>query len=194
MRILQRLFDVEPGRNADARVTALDEAHGFGIAQLFLDQVRKLEVLEHEVEILFLRELEDEVVAPLPLVAGFAAPAAPAARGPLDPIAGNELLVTGKHPFLAAATAVAEYGLGHVATRNADVLSAVGIGNAALADRVGYRFLDVFAVTVEKPAPVDRALVAAVRAPVDDQEGHVAASRAAGRLLRLPDPEIPLRQ
>src|SRR5690606_3613487 len=174
---LQRLEHVQACRDADLRVATLLVAERLGFLELLLHEVGQLEILEYEIEELLARQLEDEVVHSFARVAG-PAPAARAAarRRPLDAIAGHELLVTGQHAPLVPARAVAKHRLRNVLARDADLVAAIGVGDAPSVHRVGDRFLDVTAEAAHETLPVDGALVAALLAAIDDEEGHPGVS------------------
>src|SRR5690606_22840526 len=102
-------------------------------------------------------------------------------------VAADELAIPRQDAALAAAGTVPEDGFRYVLAGNANLVAAVGVGNAALVDGVGNRLANVLAETAYEPLPVDGAFVAALLTAVNDEERHGASPRLA-------DPQIPLRQ
>src|SRR5690606_12476724 len=172
----ERLHDVQPGRDADVRVAALLVTEGLRLLELLLDQVRQFEILEHEVEELLAGYLEGEIVQTLAGVAGLATATALPAHRAFYPVAGDELPVAGQDAPLPAAAAVPEDGLRDVFPGNADLIPAIGVGDAPFVDSVGDGFLDVLPEAAQETLPVDGALVAAFFPAVDDQERHCRPS------------------
>src|SRR5690606_5783778 len=104
------------------------------------DQAGELEVLEEEVEELLARELEDEVVLVLAVLArlALAGTVASATEWALDAVAGAELVVAGEDLLPDAALAVVQRGLGEIARRNGDLLAVLQVADGAAVDRLGY--------------------------------------------------------
>src|SRR5690606_25265220 len=148
-----------------------------GAGDVAFDQVGQLQVLEHEVEKLFLGDLEHKVVHAFAAVAGLArTAAAPAALRAGDALAGDEILVARVNDGLAAATVVVRHWTVDIPTGNADLLAMLHVGDGAPADGFLHRSLDTPTVTLQKALAVPRALVLAIQATVD----HIAHASPPG--------------
>jgi hypothetical protein len=141
-----RAHDVQAGRVAFGDVAGAAQLPFRHVGQqLRADHARQGQVVEEVVHELFARDPEDEVVLALPVLRGAAAAgaaAAPALR-PLDAVAADVFLVAGVHQFPAAAGRMAEGGLGHVPLGQGDVRAFLDVADAAVADRLAHRFLDL---------------------------------------------------
>ena len=191
-RAAHRADDVDVGRRAvGLEAGALGLVVG-DLGELGADHARQLEVLEEQVEEFLARELEHEVVLVLALVARLALAAAvtAAAERALDAVAGAELVVTGKDLFPDPALAVMQRRFGEVARGDGDLLAVVQVADRAAVDGLGHRLADLLLEAAHEALAVDRALVLAVEAPIDDAD-HVSslwhAGSRAGRAI-LPRP------
>jgi hypothetical protein len=151
--------------------------------ELGFHEVGQRHVLEEEIEELLAREAEAECVLAFAVVGG-AAPLAAAARGALDLVAGDVLLVSRQDHLAPAAGAVLEDRFVQVARWDRDARVAVGFGDLAAGDRARHRLADLRAVALEEALRVDRALVARVLASVDDVR-HTTARLAKHPIAAL---------
>ncbi len=135
---------VQPRRDAVAEVTTLDEFIRLRILELFANQVREFQVLEHEVEEFLLVELEDELIHAFALVAGLATRATATAAGTVYAITANEFLVTGQDATLLAALSLVKYGFRNILFRNRYLFATIHVRDAAFAYRIAYCFFNVF--------------------------------------------------
>src|SRR5690606_16741496 len=162
--------------HVDARGVALlaeagaHRAEVVGAGQVALDQIGQGQILEHEVEKLFLGYLEDKIILPFTGVGCFAAAtgssATPFRTG--HACAGGEVPVAGKDPGLAPPGTMVEDRLVYIPRRYADLLSTLDVGNGAPADRLFHGFLDVRLVATQAALAVDPALVLPVQSTVGD--------------------------
>ena len=155
---------------------------GFGVLEFFPGQIGQLQIVEQEVEKLFLGNLEGELIHAFSVRAGLALPLAlaTAALGFGDGVPGHPFLIAGVHHLAPATVAVVEYGLVNIPGGDAYFLAPFDIGDGALLHGIRHRLLDVVAVTAQEPFPVHCALVLAVQAPVNNV-GHTHGTAPAGR-------------
>ena len=136
-----------------------------------LDQIGQLQVLEKQVQELFLRQRELEIILALALVrSALSAAATFASRVLGDAVAFAELLVARQHTLAVAALGrVMKTRLGDVLGRNLDRLTAVRVGDGAIGDRLPDRFADLPTRPPDEPLPVGKALPLGVLPPIDDE-------------------------
>jgi hypothetical protein len=142
-----------------------------GAHELVAHQIRQFQVVEQQVEELFARQLEDEVV--LALAALAAGPVRSRRRRPLralHPVTGLELLVAG----MDMSRVPPDHG-GTPARRcpwtGYRPFAAVDVGDAAPVDGIGHGPLELRLVALQEALPIDGALVLGVDATVDEM-GH----------------------
>src|SRR5690606_13830850 len=133
-------------------------------------EVRKLQVLEEEIEELVLGKREDEIVLSLAVRARLASAAASTAALRLrDEIADLVVLVPRQdHVARAAVTAVRERWLAHALRANRDLLGAFDLGHLALLERVLDGLADVGLGPANKALPVTKALGFGVEPTIDN--------------------------
>jgi hypothetical protein len=122
------------------------------------------------------RELEDEVVLVLAVLArlALAGAVATAAERTLDAVSGAELVVAREDLLPHAALAVVQGGLGEVARGDGDLLAILQVADGAAMDGLGHRLADLLLEAAHEALAVHRALVLAVEAPIDDAD-HVSS-------------------
>ncbi len=91
----QRTHHIQFRRHAIVRKTRMHAFEAVGASKVPFDEVRQLEILEHHVEELVLRQLENEVVVAFAAVGCTAATATAASGRARHPIAGNEFRLPG---------------------------------------------------------------------------------------------------
>ncbi|OMP13912.1 hypothetical protein COLO4_00647 [Corchorus olitorius] len=178
----------QPGPTAAGQGDAprMSRAQGVGTGQVALDQVGQFQVLEHEFEEFLLGDLEDELVHAFAGVARLATTtAASAALRPRDVFASGELLVARVDDSLLAATAMVQHRFVDIAARDADLLAMLHVGDGSAAHGLLDGFLDVITVTPQEALAVDRALVLAIQASVDDVAHRPSGSWGTAASFKL---------
>ena len=92
---------------------------------------------------------------------------------------------------LTAAWAMVKKGFCGVTGGNADFLSLLGIGDAAIIEFLAYRLAYLLAIATDKPLTIDRTLVLWVL-PAVNKKCHQFTPYSVSSSLGLPDPQIPL--
>ena len=76
--------------------------------------------------------------------------------------------------LVAGATlAMMEHRLGDILRRDADLLTRVDIGDAALVHGISHRALELGLIALDEALPVDRAFILPVQTPVDEMRHGV---------------------
>ena len=128
---------VEAGRRAVAGVAGARQLRRLQVLEPDLDEVGQLEVVEEQVEELFLGEREGELVLALAVGTALAAAPAPAALGLGDLVADLVFLVARQHVVaLAGVAAKREGGLAQALRADRDLLRALGLRDLARLERV----------------------------------------------------------
>ena len=160
---------VEAGGRAIAGVAGTRQPRRLQVLEPDLDEVGQLEVVEEQVEELFLGEREGELVLALAVGAALAAAPAPAALGLGDLVADLVLLVAGQHVVvLAGVAAEREGGLAQALGADGDLLGALGLGDLARLERVLDRLADLGLGAAQEALAIAETLGLRIEAPVDD--------------------------
>ena len=172
---------VEPGgRPVGGEAGARQSCGAFRSLSLTLIEVGQLQIVEEQVEELFLGEREGELVLALAVGAALAAAPAAAALRLGDLVADLVFLVARQHVVaLAGVAAEREGGLAQALGADGDLLRAFGLGDLARLERVLDRLADLGLGAAQEPLAIAEALGFRIEAPVDD--------------LHLPCPLRPLR-
>ena len=162
--------DIDVGRRARGGEPRAPWLEGDRFLQVQLDHVGQFEILEEQVEELFARQHEAEIVLAV-AVAGLALAGtarAALAAGFRQPVAGDEFLVA-RQDMVAPATAgrVLEARLGRALDRNAHRMVAVDVSDLAGRDLVVDDALEFVARPPQEALAIAQALVLRIQAPID---------------------------
>ncbi len=159
--------------HAEAGARHLGRLH---VLQLDLDQVGQLEVVEEQVEELFLGEREGELVLAFAVVDALAAATAAAALRLGDLVADLVFLVAGQHVVARAGVAAEREGrLAQALGADGDLLGAFGLRDLARLQRVLDGLADLGLGTAQKALAVAEALGFRIETPIDDLHGLLPA-------------------
>jgi hypothetical protein len=158
---------VDVARRSAGRETGARRLKGDGLLEVGLDEVRKLQLLEQDVEIFIAAEGEAEIVLALAVGAAFAAAPAATTLRLRQLVAGDELLVAGMDVLAGAALAgMVEARLLDALAGDVDHFLGVDISQRPLFDRADHRFLDVLAHQPDETLPVGVTSAFRVEPPV----------------------------
>ncbi len=160
---------VEAGRGPVAGVAGARQLRRLQVLELDLDEVGQLQIVEEQVQELFLGEREGELVLALAVGTALAAAPAPAALGFGDLVADLVFLVARQHVVvLAGVAAEREGGLAQALRADGDLLRALGLGDLARLERVLDRLADLGLGAAQEALAIAEALGFRIEAPVDD--------------------------
>src|SRR5690606_37920474 len=167
--------DVEIGGDAGAGVSGPTPGDRGDLLEVGLDEIRKLQVLEEDVEELLARQSELELVLAIAAIARLAAAAAPALGRLLHAVADDELLVPGKDALtVTPGRGVAKLRLADSLRRDGNGLAIGRIRDAAVADGAVHHLLDLPSRPAHEALAIAEVLVLRVRTAVDEM-GHGAS-------------------
>ena len=176
--------NVEVAGRAGGGVAGAPGLEGSHVLQAGLYQIGQLQILEEEIEKLFARKVEGEVVFALALVAGVLATGAGAAGRPGDAITGRELLVSGIGAFaLAAARFHAEARLANALGGNRDLLVGPDIVDRTVLKRLVDGFLDLGPGAAQETLAIAKALVLGVQPPINEMPHPYPTDKTSPGLL-----------
>src|SRR5262249_11031073 len=139
------------------------------ILELHLDEVRQLQIVEEQVEELFLGQGEGELILTFAVGAALAATASATALRLGDFVADFVALIAGQHVIpLPRVAAEREVRLAQALGTDGDLLRAFGLGDLAGFERVFDRLANLGLGAAQEALAVAKALGLRIETPVDD--------------------------
>ena len=167
---------VEPGGRAVHGEAGARHLGRLQVLELDLDQVGQLEIVEEQVEELFLGQREGELVLALAVVDALAAAPAAAALRLGDLVADLVLLVAGQHVVARAGVAAEREGrLAQALGADRDLLGALGLRDLARLQRVPDGLANLGLGPAQEALAVAEALGFRIETPIDDLHGLLPA-------------------
>ena len=171
---------IEPGRRTVGGEPGTRRLRRLQVLEPHLDQVRQLEIVEEEVEELFLGQGEGELVLALAVGAALAAATASAALRLGDLVADLVLLVARQHVVARARVAARrKRGLAQALGADGDLLGAFRLRDLARLQRILDGLADLRLGTAKEPLAIAEALGFRIETPVDDLHETLSAKPAA---------------